>query len=197
MNELRSTLREAVSDLVPSGDEFERTLRRARRRRRRSRLVAMVTALAVAAAGTGIAVWAFSGEPRNVGPASSPEPIATVTIDPRIGETFAPAPPSAHPSISAQEAWAQYATLNGSKKTTIPADVSVRLGLLTIPLGGPSPYPGEGYTARDELTWGYSHHSCPVVMGGFSPPPNPCIEWLFLDANSGHMIEDTWQMTFP
>jgi hypothetical protein len=119
----------------------------------------------------------------------------TVTINPGDGITFAPAP-SANPGISAEEAWAQYATLNGSDRTTIPDIMTVQLGLLTIPLEGASPYPGEQYEAQDQLTWGFSWHSCPVTSGDVSPSPNPCIEWLFLDGTTGEMIIDTWQMTF-
>ena len=63
MDDLRSTLGEAVNDLTVSGDELERTIERVHRRKRRSRLVAAATAFCVAGAGIGIAVWAFSAAP--------------------------------------------------------------------------------------------------------------------------------------
>lgn len=63
MDDVRAALREAVGDLVSSGDELERTVRRARHRRRRSRAVAVLLALAMATAGLGVAYRAFSGSP--------------------------------------------------------------------------------------------------------------------------------------
>ena len=126
----------------------------------------------------------------------------TVTIDASVGETFAPAPSSPAPGMSAQDAWASWARLNGSSATTIPSDVTVQLGLLTLPVGpagaegtgGLATYNGEAYTAYNELAYGYSWRSCPAST---LPIPvsasNPCIEWLFLDANSGQQIDDTWQ----
>ena len=59
----------------------------------------------------------------------------TITIDPQVGETFAPAPASAAPKLTAQQAWARYARQNGSDHTAIPSFVHVRLGLLTLPVG--------------------------------------------------------------
>lgn len=127
---------------------------------------------------------------------------ATITIDPTVGEIFAPPPPAAQPSMTAQDAWAQYAALNGSSVTTIPSNVTVQLGLLTLPVGsaaapdtsGLTISNGEAYTALNELAYGYSWHSCPASTLNSSPPPNnPCIEWLFLDASTGQQIDETWQ----
>jgi hypothetical protein len=127
----------------------------------------------------------------------------TIAIDSVVGETFAPPPSSAQTSLTAQDAWAQYAALAGSSVTTIPSTVTVQLGLLTLPVG-PASAPGtsglttsngEAYTALNELAYGYSWHSCPVIMlpGASVSPGNPCIEWLFLDANTGQQIDETWQ----
>jgi hypothetical protein len=151
---------------------------------------------------------------------------ATVPINPNIGETFAPAPPSAAPALTAQQAWHRYAEQARSRNTTIPSFVIAQLGLFTLkasPPGDPEtaglPGPdGKFYTPRNELPYGYSWHSCPPVMGVPSPgpraattqsaparpsatsesasaprPPNPCVAWLFLDANTGRMIVQTWQ----
>lgn len=128
----------------------------------------------------------------------------TITINASLGETFAPAPPSAAPALTAEQAWRQYAELARSSVTTIPSDVTARLGLFTLPVGpaflpGTSRLPkshGEAYTALNQLAYGYSWHSCPAYVGGpgMRPPPRtPCIEWLFLDAGTGQQIEETWQ----
>ncbi len=125
---------------------------------------------------------------------------ATITIAPDVGETFAPAPASARPALTAQQAWAQYTHHDASyRKATIPSTVTVHLGLLTLPLGPSGPGGSEAYTARDELVYGYSWHSCPVSVNPRvrKLPPNPCIQWNFLNANTGHQIDDTWQMQAP
>jgi hypothetical protein len=129
---------------------------------------------------------------------------ATIAINPGIRETFAPAPPSATPALTAQQAWQRYAEQAGSSHTTIPSSVTARLGLFTMdasPPGDPQTAglpasDGKFYTPHNELSYGYSWHSCPPVLGAVKPhtqPPNPCRAWLFLDANTGHMIIQTWQ----
>jgi hypothetical protein len=117
---------------------------------------------------------------------------STVTIDPTVGETFAPPPPSAVAGMTAQDAWTHYAAQNGSDATTIPSGVSVQLGQLTLP-DGPGPDGSMRYTANNELAYGYNWHSCPAST--LTPPSDndPCIEWLFLDANTGQQIDQTWQ----
>jgi len=131
---------------------------------------------------------------------------ATITIDPKLEITLAPPPPSATPALSAQQAWLRYAKHVGSHRTTMPSDITARLGLFTLPVG-PANSPGTGrlpkshheaYTALNQLVYGYSWHSCPIYSygPGMTPPPvssTPCIEWLFLDANTGNMIVETWQ----
>jgi hypothetical protein len=116
-------------------------------------------------------------------------PLAT-TIAINSGQTFAPAPApvSAAPTMTAQQAWSQWAQQVGSSNTTIPSDVTVRLGLFTRPLNASGP-------SQNELAYGYSSHGCPVLLNPRAtlPPSNPCIEWTFLDANSGALIDWTWQ----
>jgi hypothetical protein len=127
---------------------------------------------------------------------------STITINSQIGMTFAPAPPGAVPALTAEQAWAQEAGVEGSSGTTIPSNVTVQLGLLTLPAGpansdtsGLVTSNGTAYTALNELAYGYSWHSCPMsTLPNATLPPNPCIEWEFLDANTGHLIDDTWQM---
>ena len=71
---------------------------------------------------------------------------ATITIDSRIGEKFAPPPSFVTPALDPETAWAAYAKLNGSSVTTVPNDVTVELGLLTLPVGPVGP--GDSYCTR-------------------------------------------------
>lgn len=120
----------------------------------------------------------------------------TITIDPHVGETFAPPPADASPRLSAQQAWAAYTKVDTSYTSPeIPSNVSVRLGLLTLPLGPSGPNGAEAYTAHDELVYGFSWHNCPVSRNPRvrKLPPNPCREWNFLDARTAKQIDETWQ----
>lgn len=167
----------------------------------KKRVIAGAVILGIIAAGLFIVIARPSNTPARAATTNGAV-TTTITIDPTVGETFAPPPLSAQPSLTAQDAWAQYAALAGSSVTTVPSNVSVQLGLLTLPVG-PAAAPGtnglatsggEAYTALNELAYGYSWHSCPTSTLNASPlPNNPCIEWLFLDANTGQQIDQTWQ----
>jgi hypothetical protein len=126
---------------------------------------------------------------------------ATITINPSLGEIFAPAPPAAAPALTADQAWQHYATQLNSTITAIPSDVTVQLGLYTQP-AGPADSPGAAglptsngtaYVALNQLAYGYSWHSCPPSQGMAPLPASPCTEWLFLDASTGQQIVQTWQ----
>lgn len=119
----------------------------------------------------------------------------TITIDPHAGETFAPAPASAAPKLTAQQAWARYAARNGARTTTIPTGVTVRLGLLTLPIG-PKPDGPIAYTAHKELAYGYSSPSgCVSTLPGAVLAGARCLSWTFLNANTGNLTDQTWQKT--
>ena len=121
----------------------------------------------------------------------------TITIDPSVGETFAPPPANAAPAMTAAEAWAAYTQVDTSySSSAIPSNVSVVLGLLTLPTGPTGPNGTEGYTANNELVYGFSWHNCPASRNPNAPtlPSNPCVEWNFLDASTGKQIDETWQM---
>ena len=121
----------------------------------------------------------------------------TIIIDPTIGEIFAPAPASARPALTAEQAWARYTRVDRSyRRSAIPSNMTAHLGLLTLPLGPSGPGGSEAYTAHNELVYGYSWHNCPVSRNPRVKklPSNPCIEWNFLNANTGQQIEETWQM---
>jgi hypothetical protein len=161
-----------------------------------------VSAAVIAVAGCGTTRAGDLQRPEGAAARAAPA-WRTITIDPQVGETFAPAPASAAPKLTAQQAWARYARENGSDHAAIPSVVHVRLGLLTLPVG-PANAPGtsnltisngEAYTALNELAYGYSSPSGCVSMNPWVlfPPDARCIEWDFLNANTGTQIDSTWQ----
>jgi hypothetical protein len=123
----------------------------------------------------------------------------TITIDPDYGATFAPPPVNAAPALTAQQAWAQFIRqASGSSNTAIPSTVTVQLGLFTLPIGpdcgttcsGDPVQDGIAYTASNQLAYGYSSPGDTCVRGNSANPlPDvKCTDWLFVDANTGHMI---------
>lgn len=113
------------------------------------------------------------------------------------GMVFVPAPRGARPKLTPQQAWANYTKVNTSYRTSaIPRNVSVHLGVLTEAIGPTRPGGSVTYLPDNELVYGYSWHSCPESQGppGATLPPNPCIEWNFLKADTGRQIVDTWQL---
>jgi hypothetical protein len=123
----------------------------------------------------------------------------TITIDPHYGATFAPPPASAPPVLTAQQAWAQFIQqASGSSNTAIPSTVTVQLGLFTLPIGpdcgatcsGDPVQNGIAYRSLNQLAYGYSSPGGTCVRGNSATPlPNvPCTDWVFVDANTGHMI---------
>ena len=125
-----------------------------------------------------------------------PTVSSPVTIDPNVGEVFAPARAGALPAMTAQQAWAAYTKVDASDTSSaIPAGVNVHIGLLTLPLGPSDANGSEAYMANHKLVYGFSWHSCPASRNPKEPtlPRNPCIEWNFLDANTGKQIDETWQ----
>lgn len=122
---------------------------------------------------------------------------ATITIDPHAGEIFAPAPAGAKAALTARQAWGRYTRADNGYKhySPIPSNVTVHIGLLTL-LIGPTGSNGQlAYAAHNQLVYGYSWHQCPASRNPEVKklPPNPCIEWLFLNANTGHQIDETFQ----
>jgi hypothetical protein len=130
----------------------------------------------------------------------------TITIDPHLGETFAPPPSTASPPLTAQQSWAQFiqSSTVSSGGTAIPSTVTAQLGLFTLPIGpdcgatcsGDPVQNGIAYRSLNQLAYGYSWDG--GTCGGSNPvnpaPPVPCTEWLFIDANTGHMIVWTVQL---
>ena len=64
----------------------------------------------------------------------------------------------------------------------------VELGYYTAAVGDGS------YRFKDRLAWGYSWHECGDYAHDIPYPTKaPCTFWLFLDANTGEMLEEGWQ----
>jgi hypothetical protein len=164
-------------------------------------IIVAAVALGVLAAGF-LAIRLQQAPARAATHATTP---ATITINAKLGETFAPAPASAAPALTAQQAWLRYAKSIGSRLSSMPRGVTARLGSFTLPVGSANEpntsrltkSNGKAYIALNQLAYGYSRHSCPVYLGrlpGMRPPPRtPCVAWLFLNANTGQMIIETWQ----
>ncbi len=119
--------------------------------------------------------------------------VHTITVS-KPGDTFAPAPAGAKPTLTAQQAWAAFAHSSHASRSTIPRGLSVRLGLLTMRIGPVGPHGKMVYRAHNELAYGYSWHQCPKSAAPHGTlPPNPCIAWTFLNASNGQLIVITWQ----
>jgi hypothetical protein len=160
---------------------------------RQRRTYVIVAALALAAL-AGVSGCGRAGSSHAVIARATPV-SATITIDPAINETFAPPPANAAPGITAQQAWAQWENAGGSTNTSIPSNTTVQLGLLTLPVGpdcgaecenGNIVQNGMVYSALNQLAYGYSSSVCPA---GSSLPAVQCTRWIFLDANTGKMID--------
>ena len=135
---------------------------------------------------------------------------ATIVVNAASGATFAPAPTGASPALTAMQAWADYVSVAGGS-ASIPPGASIQLGLVTWP-SGPADAPGAGsetisngvaYVALNELAYGYSEPSpCrpdpfpapgATVPSAASSSSGSCVDWLFVNANTGQQIMETWQ----
>jgi hypothetical protein len=125
------------------------------------------------------------------GVTSEPTPIATTLIlDPPLNRiTFSPSGNQV-PNLTEAEAIAKF---TASPDVHLPDDLTVQLGLYTAAVGDGT------YRFKDELAWGISWNTCMSVIGGDIASPSPldkvpCTRWLFLDANTGEMLESEWQL---
>lgn len=115
---------------------------------------------------------------------------AQVIIDSNLGEVFVPVENPSLALMTADEAFAAQAQRLNSDRLTPPEGDTIQLGRLTMPIG-----PGQGYTARDQLVWAFRTHQCPAsrALNPSAAPNGPCIEWMFLNADTGALIDDTYQ----
>jgi hypothetical protein len=151
------------------------------------------------ALGLGVLAAALAAVLTSIGHAqavAAPPVTTTITFD---ATTFAPPPSNATPTLTAAQAFATW-----SPGTAIPSDVSVQLGLLTEVVG---PYCGaecqngnivQGgmvYSALNQLAYGFEWSTSCLNLAPNAPPtpPGGCIQWNFIDANTGHQIIVAYQ----
>jgi hypothetical protein len=154
-----------------------------------SRFLPALTIIALSVAGFA-AVQALTGANEGqVVPGSSVAPTltpSTIVLDPPLDtETFAP-PGDAQPQLTALEAIAVFQAVDSEFQ--LPDDATNQLGYYTAALGDGS------YRYENRLAWGFTWHECAQPQHEVSPGTvMPCTRWLFLDANTGEMLELVWQ----
>ncbi len=147
------------------------------------------SAAAIRSAGDAIATILWSGS-------STPTLHRTLILDPPINsETFAP--PNGVPALTAKQALTRFESVDRAFK--LVPDSTIWLGTYTA-AKGPSYYETHTYRFRDRLAYGIRYHACtlPSEHPFESVTPSPsvisCTRWLFLDANTGKMLEDLAQL---
>jgi hypothetical protein len=110
--------------------------------------------------------------------------VAAVTtsmvINAPAGAYFDPPPAGVQPALSASQAIAKFQSVNPAFSP--PTDATVQLGL----------YSSVSYD--NSLAWGISYKECQASSFGpymkpFKDPNASCTFWVFLDANTGEMLE--------
>jgi hypothetical protein len=109
-----------------------------------------------------------------------------ITLDPPMNtETFAP-PGNAKSDLTAEEALAAFQKVDAEFE--LPVDATSQLGFYTASVGDGT------YRFQDRLAWGFTWQQCAQPQHDVSPDTVlPCTKWLFLDANTGEMLELVWQ----
>ncbi len=112
----------------------------------------------------------------------------TLVLDlPMNTERFEPPPADAKPALTPEQAIAAFRIVDPAFK--MPPDATVWLGSYTAAVGDGS------FRFDHRLAWGVRYHEC---LPPQHPVPSdfvvPCIRWLFLDANTGRMLEDLAQL---
>lgn len=121
----------------------------------------------------------------------------TTVVDSSVGETFtAVTTPSSKVSARLISPDRAFHKADGPAQE-LPAGTSVQLGRLTLPVGAGAP--GQ-YNAKDQLVYAFTWRQCAPNIGPFdptSPSASPsdstyCTAWLFVDAETGKMVDQTW-----
>jgi len=111
-----------------------------------------------------------------------------VVLDPPLNTmTFVP-PGDVQARLTSSEAIAAFRAAD-PEFTGLPADATSFFGIYTAAVGDGT------FRFHDRLAWGYTWHRCVQSQAPFASAPTPafCKQWLFLDANTGQMLEATWQ----
>jgi hypothetical protein len=118
----------------------------------------------------------------------TPRMRRTLILDPPIdSERFAP--PNASPLLTAKQALSRFQAVDRAFR--LPTDSAIWLGTYTAAVGDGT------YRFQNRLAYGIRSHQCfaspnPFFTGS-SAAPASCTRWLFLDANTGKMLEDVAQ----
>jgi hypothetical protein len=112
-------------------------------------------------------------------------------------------------ALSPAEAWARYERRSHGSATQIPATARVQYGTVSCvrcnltqtrsrnPCPGLSPVDWGCIRVRT-FAYSFAHTGCANSNPNYSPPPHlQCTEWIFVNAFSGRMIQETWQQTNP
>jgi hypothetical protein len=117
----------------------------------------------------------------------------TIVLNPATGNTFVLAP-DAPAKLTAAEALAVFTAKDTEFTGSLSDALAVDLGYYTAPVGDGT------YRWKDRLAWGYNWDQVMpwpgLVQPTYSYTP-PHLFWLFLDANTGEMLEATWQNDAP
>jgi len=145
----------------------------------------VLSVLASACAGSSLRPRAAGSD--TTSPTASPTSItSTIVLDPpQNTESFA-SPGNDQPQLTSGEALAAFEAVD--TEFSLPADATSYLGLYTAAVGDGT------YRFQGQLAWGFTWQECADPRAEVSPGTTlPCKEWLFLDANTGEMLEATWQ----
>jgi hypothetical protein len=196
MNDVIADLRDLGEQTATPAVSLHLDRHTVRRVRVRQTMTVLASATFVTAAVIGIIVAtgglihsAKSPSPASPGTSSPTTAPSTIILDPPLNtESFAPPPTDAHPEMTWLEAVAAFQVVD--PEFELPADATGRLGLYTAAVGDGT------YRYKDRLAWGISWHECARSFRHEVPPdfPRPCTQWLFLDANTGRMLESLWQL---
>jgi hypothetical protein len=159
-------------------------IRRARMRRRVVAIVTGLTIVALSIAGTaGVRALTTRGAARPVtGSLPAPRPSPSILyLDPPLNTEWLAPPGDAKPKLTAAEAIAAFEAVD--TVFALPSDATYRLGFYSA---------GPRFDHR--LAWGYSWYECEAPRHEVPAGTKlSCTAWLFLDANTGEMLESTWQ----
>jgi hypothetical protein len=129
---------------------------------------------------------------------------STTAIDKGIGETFSPPSEAAdgtQPALSPDQAWHRFAAQNGATDDVVPPNLTVMLGALTYPTDNVGPASTWTYRARNELSYGYRSgtQTCASTTSAVTTAPATysCVRWVFLNAQTGELIDMTSQRLSP
>lgn len=125
---------------------------------------------------------------------------STAVIDPQLDETFSPlssTQQSVAPSMTADQAWAAFANLNGYSQPTVPADLTVFIGSLTLPNDNVGPASAWTYRYQNEIAYGYSEPPAQCIntstRTSTSQDAGTCVTWTFLSPSTGQLLDQTDQ----